>query len=391
MKRVMLLCILFISIFSCSKSELPPNVYQVNVTAKGTYDGVRAYIETTMQGASRRRKKIAIDTAIINNEHFTFTGKLEGVKFYNLTIDGVSSTFKFVLEPGVTTIEINNINDISEAVITGGENVTAFNTYKSGLKQITDSLTSMRNKMNIARQNSKPDEYRALYEQASVVVKAISKYPFEFIKSNKKTDCSLLILEETLKNTQEEISSDAIKEMIISHTEIINKNESNKKVNLKLNAFLNKKIREEKISIGNVAPNFSGKTPEGETISLNDIKGKITIIDFWASWCVPCRIENPNFVRIYEKYHDKGLEIISVSLDGKQGQSNAKKSWIKAIKGDKLTWHHVSSLSSFRDPIATLYSIKSIPATFIIDEAGVIVSKKLRGNDLQDKIAELLD
>ena len=117
------------------------------------------------------------------------------------------------------------------------------------------------------------------------------------------------------------------------------------------------------------------------------MKGKVTIIDFWAAWCGPCRRENPNVVKTYKKYHEKGLEIISVSLD-KPGE---KDRWLKAIKDDNLTWHHVSNLKYFNDPVARLYNIRSIPSTYILDEDGKIVAKNLRGARLEAKIKELLD
>ncbi|WP_339755901.1 TlpA disulfide reductase family protein, partial [uncultured Winogradskyella sp.] len=126
-------------------------------------------------------------------------------------------------------------------------------------------------------------------------------------------------------------------------------------------------------------------------VSLNELRGKVTIIDFWAAWCGPCRKENPNVVRIYEKYHDQGLEIIGVSLDGHSRQQNPKKAWLDAIEKDKLTWNHVSNLKYFNDPVAQLYNISSIPATYILDSTGIIVDKNLRGRALENRIKELLE
>ena len=108
------------------------------------------------------------------------------------------------------------------------------------------------------------------------------------------------------------------------------------------------------------------------------------IIDFWASWCRPCRIENPNLVRLYKRMQDKGLEIVGVSLD------RNKASWERAIADDGLTWNHVSNLQYWADPIAQLYSVRAIPAAFVLDREGRIVAKNLRGAQLDAKIEALL-
>jgi thiol-disulfide isomerase/thioredoxin len=113
--------------------------------------------------------------------------------------------------------------------------------------------------------------------------------------------------------------------------------------------------------------------------------GKVTIIDFWASWCRPCRTENPYVVEIYNKYHDQGLNIIGVSLD------KTKEAWLKAIEDDGLKWQHVSELKFWQDPIAKKYGVMSIPQTFILDAKGIIRAKNLRRQDLENKIKELIE
>ena len=142
---------------------------------------------------------------------------------------------------------------------------------------------------------------------------------------------------------------------------------------------------EKRTKIGAVAPDFSGPTPEGKQLALNEIKGKITLIDFWAGWCKPCRMENPNIVSVYDKYKDKGLEIIGVSLDRDRNQ------WLQAIEDDGLEWNQVSNVQYFQGPIAQLYNIQAIPAAFLLDENGVIIAKDLRGPALEAMVAQLLN
>jgi len=135
---------------------------------------------------------------------------------------------------------------------------------------------------------------------------------------------------------------------------------------------------------GGSAPDFSQDTPEGETISLKDFRGKVVLLDFWASWCGPCRRENPNVVKMYEKYKDKGFEILGISLD------RTRDKWLKAIEADGLTWPHVSDLKGWQNEVAQLYGVRSIPHTILIDAEGQVVANKLRGPALEAKLAEIL-
>ncbi|MGG5503999.1 peroxiredoxin family protein, partial [Myroides odoratimimus] len=144
-------------------------------------------------------------------------------------------------------------------------------------------------------------------------------------------------------------------------------------------------IPDAKVKIGDKAPDFSAPSPEGKEISLKESLGKLTIIDFWASWCGPCRTENPNVVALYEEYHPKGLNIIGVSLD------KDKAKWIEAIAKDKLTWNQISNLKFWEEPIAQNYEVRAIPATYLLDENGVVIAKNLRGKKLRAKVQEILD
>lgn len=136
--------------------------------------------------------------------------------------------------------------------------------------------------------------------------------------------------------------------------------------------------------MGAVAPAINLPTPEGQTFSLASLKGKYVLVDFWASWCGPCRAENPNVVAAYQKYKDKNFTILGVSLD------DNKEKWQQAIKADELSWTHVSDLKRWASIAARDYGIESIPANFLVDKEGKIIARDLRGPALEQKLAEVL-
>lgn len=162
--------------------------------------------------------------------------------------------------------------------------------------------------------------------------------------------------------------------------------------------FMYTQQAKEGINIGDKAPDISLRDPYGKTINLSDLKGKVVLIDFWASWCGPCRRENPNLVKAYSKYKSKGFEIYSVSLDGlkKRDGSNKQKDpsgeWIQAIKADKLTWKsHVSELKGWQSSVVRQYRFNGIPFSVLIDENGIILDKNLRGVALEKTLEKHLN
>ena len=138
------------------------------------------------------------------------------------------------------------------------------------------------------------------------------------------------------------------------------------------------------VTTGQVAPEISLPQPDGTVMSLSDLRGKVVLVDFWASWCKPCRIENPRVVQMYNKYKDQGFEIYGVSLD------RNKDAWVQAIEKDGLTWHHVSDLKFWQSEAAQTYGVRGIPYTVLLDKEGRIVAESLRGQALEEKVASLL-
>ncbi|WP_154859647.1 TlpA disulfide reductase family protein [Cyclobacterium xiamenense] len=139
------------------------------------------------------------------------------------------------------------------------------------------------------------------------------------------------------------------------------------------------------LSIGQPAPEISLPNPEGEMVNLSDLRGNYVLVDFWAGWCKPCRDENPNVVRLYNQYKDRGFEVFGVSLD------RTRDMWLRAIEEDGLEWTQVSDLKYFNSEAAATYQINAIPATYMIDPEGNILAKDLRGRSLERKLQELFD
>ena len=373
--------LLMVSLFvSCNKTTKNSDNYIIDGTAKGVYNGIRVYLSSLDEAGNQ----VYQDTAIVVNEKFTFEGTVNKPSVWYLSANEVTGNFPIIIENSTFNIDLNK-DDFQSTQVTGSKSNKALSDYNKGLKDMSDKRLNISKSQREALQKQDSQSVNKFEQEIIKLNEDRVNYPYTFINKNKDNFFSLVLVETLLKNKTSDFKrviqsynslDDDIRSSdfgIIIYGEIVKTKEM-----LEQTALL---------SEGGIAPNFTAPDPNGKMISLNDIKGKVTIIDFWASWCGPCRRENPNVVSVYNKYHDKGLEIISVSLD-KPGQ---KDKWLKAIEDDKLTWHHVSNLNYFNDPIAKLYNIQSIPSTFILDNEGKIVAKKLRGKALEDKVAELLN
>ncbi|MNX55331.1 Thiol-disulfide oxidoreductase ResA [compost metagenome] len=144
-------------------------------------------------------------------------------------------------------------------------------------------------------------------------------------------------------------------------------------------------VAEKSVKIGNKAPDFSQPDANGKLIKVSDFKGQYVLIDFWASWCSPCRAENPNLLKAYNKYKSKGLEVLAVSLDDTKGRN----AWLKAIKEDGLPWIHVADLKGWSNEAAVLYGVRAVPQNYLVDPKGNIVAINIKGDLLHQELAKI--
>jgi peroxiredoxin len=377
MKKITLLVASTLVLISCN--NLKDNEFLITGTADGVKNGKKVFVETQTETGF-----IAKDTAVVENGKFELKGTSETIDLGFIRIEDQSISLPIILEEGKISVAIKT-DTILNSKIGGTDNNDKFQSFNDASKVVVNKkmkfekanlerITAAKKANDTVTVNQIMKEYGKFQEDLNKVSK-------NFIKNNPDAYLSVLLLENFLMRqylTAEEITSYFAK---IDKSLLNTKSAKNiKKV---LDAIKNDPAA--KVEVGGKAPEFSAKNPEGKQISLKESMGKVTIIDFWASWCGPCRGENPNVVALYKEMHAKGLNIIGVSLD-----KDAAK-WKEAIAKDGLVWPQISNLKFWDEPIAKQYNVESIPATFILDAKGVIVARDLRGDALKAKVTELLN
>lgn len=339
-----------------------------------------------------------VDSTVINKGVFRFTGTTDKPKSAYLLINkngtGILSgqigakpyILRLYIEPG--KMSITSADSINNARITGSPLNADYARIKAQLRSSDAALDSLTNYILSASgdvQNSK-----AFRENIEKVMAAAGKEQtdvyLKFIKENPNSVMSLFALkcyggfDYTML-----LNNSSIKPGVDELDSLFNSLSANVR-GTKLGKEFREKIRILKnIGIGLAAPGFTLPDTAGNPVSLKDFKGKYVLIDFWASWCGPCRAENPAVVKAFNNYKDKGFTVLGVSLDN----ANAKAAWMKAIKDDHLTWTQVSDLKGWQNEAAQLYGVISIPQNFLIDPAGKIIGMNLRGEELENTLKQL--
>ena len=329
MKKNLFFLIVAIIAISCTQKE------DKNVLVSGNVEGVEN--GTVYLQKFRNKSFYVIDSSEIVDGEFSFSTNVELPEIYGLSLDTTRTSFLLFLDENRTSVMLDSANYYRNTKVEGSDLHNLFVEYKSERNVEIDSF--------IKKHPSSLVSAYALYRDYSYRLSP------EEIRSN------IDLLDPSLWNTP---YVEVLEELIPTL---------------------------EVVAVGNEAPNFVADDTEGNVVEFSNYigKSKYLLLDFWASWCGPCRRENPNIVKAYEEYKDKGFDIFAVSLD------SSRDGWVAAIEKDGLDWTNVSDLLLWDSEPAKLYGVRAIPSNFLIDENGVIVAKNLKGEDLHNTLNDLLN
>ena len=333
-------------------------------------------------------RQLVLDSVVFNGKAQRYTNKLNEATLVNLYYSPEGDSFfsrnrakrldkvDLYVDKGTTTISFGK--EIAQAQIKGSAIQTAFAHYRSFMQPIDvqiDKLMAQRSTLFGMKEEGKVELENvnlALAQLEEEKAKAKEVY----IKQNPNSYFSLLALKELAGY---DIDTDFIEPLFLSLSPQL---QASQEGQLIASEIAIAKL----VGVGKQAPLFSQPDTKGNIVKLEDFKGQYVLVDFWASWCGPCRADNPNLVKAYHAFKDKNFTILGVSLD-KEGK---KQDWLNAIEKDGLPWQQVSDLTGWKSEVAAMYGIKAIPQNFLIDPNGKIVAKNLHGNRLEQKLKELL-
>lgn len=361
-----LIILLAITFAGCSKNT--------GFVIEGAYPGAEnktVYLEKITGQA------IVIDSFQIGeNAKFKFVGTSEKPGVFRLNFANMKAIDLVLDNASKVEIQIDPKMSMAEYEVKGSEaslqvkeiNKILYDTYKvvEGLQNEYAALAEGF-ESNDAKIASLEKRYKDAMDNQIKMIK-------EF--TNKNNEAIIDIYAVSYLNIDENF--DFIKSIIDKHQAKIAESEYTQEYAAKFSTYAN-------LAIGNVAPEIALNDPSGKEIKLSSLRGKVVLLDFWASWCGPCRQENPNNVKLYKQYKDKGFEIYGVSLDKEMD------AWKEAIVQDQLTWVHVSDLKFWQSAAAASYKVESIPATFLLDKDGKILAKNLRGEELASFLKKLFN